>query len=410
MTVPPVLSLTLLAVLLVVSLVAWAVPRQLYVTTPLAWRRSLYSPRSSWWPAVALAVIPVALAFPIGYGMGDPSLSRIEMGFTLSGILGGMTGAGLLWSWRRARREQLHAEASPGPALPPVHLGTPPWLLELPTAPTEALVPVSAPDFVIERGLRRARTVLFFVATMLAIVIRLQPARTGQPDDGPLLVTFSLVLLAALAVTPVLRWRTHDRSKASPQLLGGVVTTNDTDRLIRRFPHAPLFRATGPHDRLLQPTVVDGSTGGRYWWVVVQLAAMHGARQPLQRTTCLVWLPGVRLPPVLVRGRDNTELVNWFTPGLVLESWDFGQRLHALADGGHRREATDILHARMMDHLLAYLPDGGSLVVRDDLLSLVFDRQLHLSEVASVITFLLGCADLLPTFVLKDADTRRLPR
>jgi hypothetical protein len=351
------------------------------------------------------------MVFPAGYAMADPSLSPVEMGFTFAGLLGGLTGAGLLFSWRRARREQLHAQSTAGPALPLYRTGTPPWLLDLPTAPPNALVPVSVDDFRTERALRRARTALFALSSGFAIALRVHDVRSHGTGSlpVPLAAGFVLAFVGALSVTPVLRWRTRHLGAAAPRTLGGIVTRNDTGRVGRHFSHAPLLRATNRHDRLLHPLTVDGNTGGRHWWIVQQYAAMHGTRQPLRRTTCLVWLPRVNLPSVLVQGRDGADLRQWFGSGLELESWHFGQRLHIDVDRAYHRQATDVLHARMMEHLLAYLPDGGALLIRGDLVSLVFNRPLHLSEAEPIMTFLLTCADLLPTFLLKDSALSTQP-
>ena len=339
------------------------------------------------------------------YGMDDPSLNHVQMGLTFSALLGGIAGAGLLFSWRRARREQVHAASKSGPRLDGLGHGTPPWLLDLPTVPSGALSPVAVDDFRLERTLRRARTVLFGVVVLVGLALRFVPSDTdtGGGQQGPLLLAFGIALSAAVGIAPLLRLRSRHLAAQSPRLLGGDATVNDTDRVGRRFGNAPLLRPKNRHDRLLHPLVVDGLTGGRHWWVVVQHAAMHGQRQPLQRTTCLVWLPGVHLPRVLVRGRDNVELTTWFAQGLALESWQFGQRLHVLADSQHIREATAILSPQMMEHLLGYLPDGGSLVVRGDLISLVIERPLHQNEVEPMMAFLLGCADRLPSFLLKDS-------
>lgn len=385
--------LVLFGLLAVTTLISWTVPDQLFRLTPHRWRDRLYGPDSSWVPALVAASVPFALGFPLGYALEDPQLSRVEIGFSLGFLAVALAGGGLLFSWRRARTEQRKAPASTGPELP--REGTPPWLLTLPTCPPAMLRVVDHRAHRLDRALRRTSTTALATLPLLAIAVRV--------EDSPwLLPLVLLAVAAALSIPWLLRLRARDGHDRRPQLLGGTTTRDDDDRVARRFPTAPLLRPTTPFERVEHPRVIDGVCGGRHWWVVEQRAALNGDDQPVTRTTCLSWLPGVDLPALLVRGRDQVELTRWFSSGLVLESWAFGKRLHVLTDRAHAREATAVLHPRMMQHLLDHLPDGASLHIRGEHLSLVLDRPLSGSEVGPAVAALLTCADLLPSYLLKE--------
>lgn len=388
--------------LTVLALVTWTVPRQLFLLTPSRWRERLYGRESTWTPALVAAAAPFALGFPLGYAIDDPQLSRLQLGLGMGCLASVLAGGGLLFSWRGARQEQSRADVTAGPVLP--RDATPPWQLSLPTCPPSGLGTVDHSAHRLDRVLRRTSTGLLALLPVLGIAVRV--ADDGSPLASWLLVLGLLALVAVLAIPWLLRHRAGRGHEPRPHMLGGSITRNDSDRVARRFPNAPLLRPHGRFERVEHPRVIDGVSNGRYWWVVEQRAALNGDYQPVTRTTCLTWLPGVDLPPLLVRGRDQVELTRWFSSGMVLESWDFGQRLHVLTDRAHQRESTAVLHPRMMQHLLEHLPDGVSLHLRGDVLSLVLDRALSPAEVAPTVAVLLRCADLLPTFLLKELAAR----
>lgn len=392
-----------LGIIALVALVTWTVPRQLFLVTPSRWRERLYGPESTWAPALIAAAVPFVLGFPLGYAIDDPQLSRLQLGVGFGALASALAGGGLLFSWRAARRAQRRAGGGTGPLLP--QSAVPPWQLSLPTCPPAALRTTNPGAHRADRVLRRASTGLLALLPGVAVAARF--AGEGSSLASWLLVVGLVVLAAVLLLPWLLRQRASSGHQRPTHLLGGSVTRHDTDRVARRFPHAPLLRAQGRFDRVEHPLVIDGASSGRHWWVVEQRASLSGDYQPTTQTTCLTWLPGVDFPPLLVRGRDQVELAHWFASGLVLESWDFGQRLHVLTDRAHQRESTAVLHPRMMQHLLDHLPDGASVHLRSDVLSLVLHRPLSPAEVAPTVAVLLTCADFLPTFLLKELAARR---
>jgi hypothetical protein len=368
-----------------------------------------------WRPIVALG-LPGVLGPVLGLvGSGDEPL----LGLVVGAVLGLLTGSIALFVLLAAQRSYLVSLASPGPAVPPRGQGLAAWLVPVPTPFRTLVADGDRHAHRLDRGLRRTRS-----AALLLLVVLYPAARAwqllsfsahGEADvPGALLLGLVGAAVVWLAVTVILRCVPRTTA-TDPLPIGSLLTKEDDDRLRERFPDAPLLRHAGHRSArggIRVPWTVDGLAGKRYWWVTVRQGAVYddrGLRRTRRRSTCLVWLPGLELPSVALRGRDSAAVADWFREGLPFESWDFNERWYVEHEAGCRRWAVALLHPRAMSLIDRSLPDGATLVFSSDTLCLSFERVLVPGEVAGIAAFALALADLVPVGVLHDLRDKTYP-
>jgi hypothetical protein len=114
------------------------------------------------------------------------------------------------------------------------------------------------------------------------------------------------------------------------------------------------------------------------------------------RTVVVTELAGAALPGVTVAGRDTVGVLDWFRDSVRLESDDLNQRLIVTAARGGEAAAWAVMNPRMMEHVLAHLPDGATLAFGGNTVSVVLPRRLRTADLSTVPWFLLGAAALVP--------------
>jgi hypothetical protein len=365
----------------------------------------------------AYAVLAVLLAVPIGLAMlggwqlrgpDDPD-SPWFLPITFGVVLGAPAAAVAGIVWQRARRLTRLDQRVPGPWLP---ASDPDRMTTMP-APRAPLPGATAPQRAhrADRGLRRARTALFALAFCGHMLARAFQSRNLGADVPPQLLLLILVpLLAGVALTLLLRRRHRvagSRAPADLEVLahshGWVLTRNDTERVPTRFPAAPFMRPQRLRDVVEQVVVVDGASGGHPWWAVEQRGVVNDGywSDRASRTVVVTELAGAALPSVTVAGRDTTGVLDWFLDSVRLESDDLNQRLMVTTARGSEAAAWAVMNPRMMEHVLAHLPDGATLAFGGNTVSVVLPRALRTGDLATVPSFCLGAAALLPSTLVR---------
>jgi len=123
------------------------------------------------------------------------------------------------------------------------------------------------------------------------------------------------------------------------------------------------------------------------------------------RTVVVTELPGAALPSVTVAGRDTVGVVDWFRDSIRLESDDLNHRLMVTAPRRSEAAAWSVMNPRMMEHVLAHLPDGATLAFGGNTVSVVLPRALRTGDLATVPWFLLGAAALVPRSAVRSTGT-----
>jgi hypothetical protein len=367
--------------------------------------------------AILLAV-PLALAMLGGWQLRDPDdeQSGWFLPITMVVLIGGpaATVSGIVW--QRARRLARLDQRVRGPRLPAPGYARPAPLPALPAPLPGQTAPLRVHR--VDRGLRRARTALFtlaFCAYLLARVFQVQSLGSSVVDPPALmLLLIVLPLMAGLVLVMVLRFRERASGSRSTGDLGAVaraagwvLTRNDTDRVPAEFPAAPFMRQLSHRNPVEHKVVVDGATGGQPWWAVEQrgLVKLGAYSHQQSRTVVVTALAGAALPSVSVAGRDTVGVLDWFRDCIRLESDDLNQRLLVTATRGSEAVAWAVMNPRMMEHVLAHLPDGATLAFGGNTVSVVLPRALRTGDLATVPTFLLGAAALVPSSLLRATRT-----
>jgi hypothetical protein len=218
--------------------------------------------------------------------------------------------------------------------------------------------------------------VLVFAAVCAYITARVFQANHLPTDPTPVLLLIMIVAPAAgaFAVTIALRRRQRGlgtRDVHQPSSLahsrGWLLTCDDTTRVPDHFPDAPFLRSRSSVG-IQQSVAIDGRTDGHRWWAVEQLSFTSEGmgRDERCRTVFVTAVPGVGLPPLLVRGRDSVGIVDWFprAQAVSLESDDLNRQMLVWAESGHLAAAHAVMNPLMMEYVLAGLPDGAALTFR----------------------------------------------
>jgi hypothetical protein len=362
----------------------------------------------------ALAVLAVLLAVPLvlalvgGWQLRGPDdeQSAWFMPITMGVLIGAPAAAVSGIVWQRARRLAQVDQRVQGPRLP---ISAPGLVAALP-APRAPLPGQTAPSRVhrADRGLRRARTGLFtlaFCAYLLARAFQAQHLGSGAEPPPQMLLLIVLPLLAGLVLVMLLRFRERASGsraagdvEAVARAAGWVLTRNDTNRVPARLPAAPFMRQISRRYPVEQKVVIDGATGGQPWWAVEQrgLVKVGSYSNQKSRTVVVTELAGAVLPNVTVAGRDTVGVADWFRDSIRLESDDLNRRLMVTATRGSEAAAWAVMNPRMMEHVLAHLPDGATIAFGGDTVSVVLPRALRTGDLSTVPSFLLGAAALIP--------------
>jgi len=196
---------------------------------------------------------------------------------------------------------------------------------------------------------------------------------------------------------------------AAARLNSWRLSSKDGSDLVNAFPGSPILRPSARGDRVVQEVTIHATSGHRAWWAVQQHARLtertNRLATPDRRATWMVWLPGVRLQPVLITSRDNVGVRDWLTGSVRLESELFNKRLFAYARPGTERDAVAVLHPRMMELLLTRLPDGATLFVAEDYVCVWRDGPMHGADLCTHASLALQVADLIPGFLLNERTT-----
>jgi hypothetical protein len=155
--------------------------------------------------------------------------------------------------------------------------------------------------------------------------------------------------------------------------------------------------AAGPS---LWPWAAFGRLGGH--GVVVarqqgQVRNRSGLTSLRARTVCALRVAGARLPRVTVAGREAIPPTA-LSQSIDLELHDFNRALWAW--GPDARGFHAVLHPRAMGAVLRGLPDGASLRLGGDRISLVCDEPVTGPELGAYLLLLGELAALVPSFLI----------
>ncbi len=388
------------------------------------------SPTAGVWFVAALSVLFFAVGWATGSALGVPGDTQtspvvLELAFA---VLLGLPAAVLARrAWVAGLRLGADAHGLPWD-LPPLSAAVLAVDVVVPTpTPTGPhLRPWEAHRT--DRGLRRLVTLVLALLFALWILLRLMrvaslannPATAGLPPAGeetmsPAVAACLLILVASGVVLLVARgiqiYRHHREGGAltvasAAALNDWRVSHYQGPDLVRAFASSPLPRVRFKGERIDQEVTVHARSGDRLWWATQQRAKLRKTKDAVPRTlvrsSWIVWLPGVNLPSMLVTGRDNTRVRDWFGPSIQLESETFNRRHYAYAHPGQQRQAVAVLHPRMMELLIAALPDGATALVQGDYVCVWRDGPMHGTDLCTHGSLALQIADLLPTFLLRD--------
>jgi hypothetical protein len=413
-----------------VVLVCWLVVGLVWPSGParLVPRPLVHSIAAAWLVVGSLSVVWLAIGWGAGEALvtpgpdgGDPT----GLGIAFALVLGGPAVLVTIRVWRAAERLARRGRQRPW-TLPPLAAVTlaPDVRDRTPLPRGPQLGPWEAHRT--DRGLRRTRAALVALIILLVWVLRTarlfdhtdtDPGAPVSAGDETWLLAMGVLAVATVLLLLVRGVISHrHRRGARPLSVTTAVTMNgwllsaeDDADLVRAFPTSPLLRVTKRGERVRQELTVHATSGARHWWAVQQHARVERRSNQLAtpdtRASWLVWLPGVRLAPVLVTGRDNVRVRDWFTGSVRLESELFNQRLYVYTIRGAERAAVDVVHPRMMELLLRCLPDGATLLVQDDFVYVWRDGPMHGTDLCTHASLALQVADLLPGFLLADALT-----
>jgi hypothetical protein len=409
--------------ILVLPLAAWIIcasmaPARLAQLLPRRLRRSATAGPWIMW-AVGSGWLLVGAMWGWSLGLeGDDLAAHLTLALVTGLLLGLPAALMTVTVWRAAL-----AMPGPGPRaswhLPPPEAVTP--ARDVRTSTPRPLSTSTSP-LTYRRWRRMAVAVPLVSVLVLVLVVSLSwvGARTADADGAGVL---PLVVISAGAAAIMYIYRGHARARIREgrrgPTVGAVVAANrwqltqDGDGgLARTFPAAPFLRPGGAGGHVRQLRTVSASSGGRHWWAAEQRGQVRlgGQRQTqLVRSVWLVWLPGARLSRVMVTGRDEADrrvgLRRRLGPSLTLESDAFNERLLAVASPGEEAQATRILHPRMMELLMAELPDDSVLILDDDFVCLWRSGHLDGTTLTTHAALALGIADLIPGYALADGDS-----
>jgi hypothetical protein len=179
------------------------------------------------------------------------------------------------------------------------------------------------------------------------------------------------------------------------------VSTQSSQQLALRWPEMG-FLPIGI-EQYLSDACLEINIDGWRGWVVSEAGSPASSRERLlrsrQQSVSLMWLPGTRLPPVSVSGRETRYLLEQHK-NQRLELEEFNRYFHVQATDA--RSASAVLSPRLMEHLLVSLPDGGTLRIAGDAATLVVPEPLQPWRVEEYVAFLSRVVALLPSYYLRE--------
>jgi hypothetical protein len=272
-----------------------------------------------------------------------------------------------------------------------------------------------SPDERWDRRIRSAQHLLVGAGTLL-FVANLVVIAVWRPATTPFLVWIyaGCWLLAVLTVPVRLaqawRWSWRARTvKGRATSLEHVARAHGWSHvspgnpaLRRRWPTSPLLE-DGPGHRVL--ATVIGAVGDWRLWITVESGAPDSTGwSHATQTVYLLWVPGTRFPTTAVVGRESAPALNRVGTPWSVELEEFNRRFVVQAEDDRVSHA--VLHPRLVEHLMATLPDAASVVLTDDALTLTAPGPLDVTRVEDHVACLVGLAELLPPHLLLDQRVR----
>ena len=262
--------------------------------------------------------------------------------------------------------------------------------------------------------IRGARVWLAGGVVPLHLLLRMLPP--GRHDHRGLVM---LAYLGLVAVVWLASWTVFasDRFAArraslpttnayAAETLGLSMDTSAT-RLRERWPSSPFLPAAMPGVETL--FAMSGSIGSRRVWLVEERARVRSrsaTTHTVRHWVVLCALPGVQLPSMTVGRRTAFGASQMTVAGLSVESEDFNRQFHVVHND--QRYAHAVLHPRMVEHVVATMPQGSQLTIQGDAAWLWSPGPLTPWNVPAAVACLTGLADLFPRHVA--VDHRSAPR
>jgi hypothetical protein len=262
-----------------------------------------------------------------------------------------------------------------------------------------------------DRRVRSAQHLLMGAGTVLFVANVVVIAVWRPAETPPLVWLYAACWLLSALTVPVRLAQARRWSWRSRRIKGRASSLVEVARahgwscvspgnpvLRRRWPTSPLLE-DGPGHRVL--ATVTGQVGGWRLWITAESGAPDSTGWSYaSQTVYLLWVPGTRFPTTAVVGRESTPALNRVGTPWSVELDDFNRRFVVQAEDD--RVAHAVLHPRLVEHLMATLPDAASVVLTDDALTLTAPGPLDVTRVEDHVACVVGLADLLPPHLLLD--------
>lgn len=403
-----------LALLITPIVLVW--PRASARVVPPRWRGSFvaHPGRSVALVTLVFAAWSAAAMSPLILASGDPDRPASQQATAVALvwlIFGGLTAAAVVRMLRIGIAEwAIAAQSSTAPrsAWPAVAQGSAPSpTTSVVTQPADERPAQHKPD----RVLRNASRWLAAAGVAWYLLGRLTQLARGDAGAPTWWWSVTVVLLVAGAgvwASRRIRWRADDRQHS--------LTSPGTpfDPVLRNAGLA-VHRPAGPWVGAWAPVAFVPATaiaGPALWpWagtgvvhdMQMLVAAQHGQFRNQTgltagrvRTTCALRLHDVRLPQVVVAGRESIPLQHR-RASIPLEFESFNRALWVY--GPDARGVYDVVHPRAMAHALRELPDGASVVMHGETLAVVTDEPVSPAQLHQMMTFAVQLADMTPSYL-----------
>jgi hypothetical protein len=405
----------LLALLITPILLVW--PRAWSRLVPSRWRGAFVRRpgRLTTIVTILLAIWSGASMSPLVLSAGEPGRSasqRATAALLVWLIFAGLTGAAVARTLRIGIAEWA-VLAQGAPSAPPSR-----WQVSQ-TSPGVAPLRM-APDYFADarpaehrrdRELRNAGRWLAAVGLTWYLLGRVAQA-ASQRTEAPDWWWWGTLVLAAVGASVWIARRHRWRGQGRRSSLTGLGLTFDEVLtgygLAVRRPAGPWVESWAPSAFLpasaitgpaLWPWMANGSLQGFPVLVAAQQGQLRnatGLTAPRVRIACVVKLTGIRLPHVTVAERSAVPPQHRHS-SIQLESDSFNRSMWVY--GETARGAYDVIHPRAMAHAMRELPDGASVILEGDTISVITDEPMSPAQLGQMITFAVRLAELTPNYL-----------